>query len=126
MCAGCGKAHCRLYGKRWRRVRDLDCGDREAYIDFQMRRVKCPLCGVKNERLAFLSDNTRFTLRFALKVGVFMYLYIWYRATWPRYRFDQLMKLGWKVLLPLGLAVLLVTGVLGLSPELVTWIKGVM
>jgi transposase len=69
VCAGCEKARRRLYGKRWRRVRDLDCGDREVYLDFQMRRVKCPLCGVKNERLAFLSDNTRFTLRFALKVG---------------------------------------------------------
>jgi len=69
VCAGCEKARRRFYGKRWRRVRDLDCGDREVYLDFQMRRVKCPLCGVKNERLAFLSDNTRFTLRFALKVG---------------------------------------------------------
>jgi transposase len=59
----------RSYGKRWRRVRDLDCGDREVYLDFEKRRVKCPTCGVKNERLAFLSDNTRFTLRFAMKVG---------------------------------------------------------
>ena len=32
-----------------------------------------------------------------LKVAIFMYLFIWYRATWPRYRFDQLMKVGWKV-----------------------------
>ncbi len=50
---------------------------------------------------------------FSAKVGVFMYLYIWYRATFPRYRFDQLMKLGWKVMLPLGIGVLILTAVLG-------------
>lgn len=50
---------------------------------------------------------------FVAKVAVFMYLYIWYRGTFPRYRFDQLMKVGWKVLLPIGLAVLIVTGILG-------------
>jgi NADH-quinone oxidoreductase subunit H len=63
---------------------------------------------------------------FVAKVGVFMYLYIWYRATFPRYRFDQLMKLGWKVLLPIGLAVLLLTGVIGLAPEIGGWLKGVL
>ena len=62
---------------------------------------------------------------FVAKIAMFLYLYIWYRATFPRYRFDQLMKVGWKVLLPVGLGVLLLTGVIGLSPELVTWIKGV-
>jgi NADH-quinone oxidoreductase subunit H len=50
---------------------------------------------------------------FVAKVAVFMYLYIWYRGTFPRYRFDQLMKVGWKVLLPIGLAVLIVTAILG-------------
>ena len=38
-----------------------------------------------------------------------MYMYIWYRGTFPRYRFDQLMKVGWKVLLPLGIGVLILT-----------------
>ncbi len=51
---------------------------------------------------------------FAAKVAGFMYLYIWYRGTFPRYRFDQLMKIGWKVLLPLGLGVLIVTGIMGI------------
>jgi NADH-quinone oxidoreductase subunit H len=46
---------------------------------------------------------------FAAKVSGFMYLYIWYRGTFPRYRFDQLMKMGWKVLLPMGLGVLILT-----------------
>ncbi len=50
---------------------------------------------------------------FVLKVAVFMYLFIWYRATWPRYRFDQLMKIGWKVMLPISLGVLVVTAIVG-------------
>jgi NADH-quinone oxidoreductase subunit H len=52
---------------------------------------------------------------FVAKVAAFMYLYIWYRGTFPRYRFDQLMKVGWKVLLPLGLAVLILTAVAGFA-----------
>jgi NADH-quinone oxidoreductase subunit H len=50
---------------------------------------------------------------FVLKVAVFMYLFIWYRATWPRYRFDQLMRVGWKVLLPISLGVLMLTAIVG-------------
>jgi len=50
---------------------------------------------------------------FVLKVAVFMYLFIWYRATWPRYRFDQLMRVGWKVLLPISLGVLILTAAVG-------------
>ena len=50
---------------------------------------------------------------FVVKVAVFMYLYIWYRATFPRYRFDQLMKVGWKVLLPVALGALIATAVVG-------------
>jgi NADH-quinone oxidoreductase subunit H len=50
---------------------------------------------------------------FLFKVGAFMYLYIWYRATWPRYRFDQLMRVGWKVMLPISLGVLIVTAIVG-------------
>jgi NADH-quinone oxidoreductase subunit H len=51
---------------------------------------------------------------FMLKVSVFMYLYIWYRGTFPRYRFDQLMKLGWKFMIPTGIAVLILTALVGL------------
>jgi NADH-quinone oxidoreductase subunit H len=50
---------------------------------------------------------------FSIKVAASMYLYIWYRGTFPRYRFDQLMKVGWKVLLPIGVGVLIVTAVMG-------------
>jgi len=63
---------------------------------------------------------------FAFKVSSFMYLYIWYRGTFPRYRFDQLMKVGWKVLLPIGLVVLIATAVVGLRQELWAAIVGVL
>jgi transposase len=69
VCSGCGKVCRSHYDKRWRRVRDLGCGDREVYLDFQMRRVTCTACGVKNEKLAFLSGNTKYTLRFAMQIG---------------------------------------------------------
>jgi NADH-quinone oxidoreductase subunit H len=62
---------------------------------------------------------------FVAKVAVFMYLYIWYRGTFPRYRFDQLMKVGWKVLLPLGLGVLIVTAIVGVRQELWAALVGV-
>jgi NADH-quinone oxidoreductase subunit H len=55
---------------------------------------------------------------FSAKVAAFMYLYIWYRGTFPRYRFDQLMKVGWKVLLPIGLGLLVSTAVVGMRVEL--------
>ncbi|YP_002000548.1 NADH dehydrogenase subunit 1 (mitochondrion) [Oryza sativa Japonica Group] len=50
---------------------------------------------------------------FSIKVLFFLFLYIWVRAAFPRYRYDQLMGLGWKVFLPLSLAwVVSVSGVL--------------
>jgi NADH-quinone oxidoreductase subunit H len=61
---------------------------------------------------------------FVAKVAVFMYMYIWYRGTFPRYRFDQLMKVGWKVLLPIGLGVLILTAVVGMRQELLAAIVG--
>jgi NADH-quinone oxidoreductase subunit H len=48
---------------------------------------------------------------FLLKSFVFLYIFIWVRATLPRYRYDQLMRLGWKVLIPLAIANLVVTGI---------------
>jgi NADH-quinone oxidoreductase subunit H len=50
-------------------------------------------------------------LAFLLKVILFLFLYIWLRATFPRLRYDMLMRLGWKVLLPLAMLNVIVTGV---------------
>jgi NADH-quinone oxidoreductase subunit H len=49
---------------------------------------------------------------FLLKTFCFIYVFLWIRATLPRYRYDQLMRLGWKVLIPLGIANLIVTATL--------------
>ena len=49
---------------------------------------------------------------FLMKTFVFLYIFIWIRATLPRYRYDQLMRLGWKVLIPLAIANVIVTATL--------------
>ncbi len=48
---------------------------------------------------------------FLIKVFIFIFIFIWVRATYPRFRYDQLMKFGWKVLFPLALLNILITGV---------------
>ena len=58
---------------------------------------------------------------FALKVCFCLFVFIWVRATFPRYRYDQLMRLGWKVFLPFSLLWLVLTaGVL----KLAGWLPG--
>jgi len=47
---------------------------------------------------------------FLMKVYAFIFFYYWIRATVPRYRYDQLMAIGWKILIPVALANLLLTG----------------
>jgi NADH-quinone oxidoreductase subunit H len=50
---------------------------------------------------------------FGFKIILFLFVFVWVRAAFPRYRYDQLMRLGWKVFLPLSLGwVVLVSGVL--------------
>jgi NADH-quinone oxidoreductase subunit H len=46
---------------------------------------------------------------FCLKTFLFLYLFLWIRATLPRYRYDQLMRLGWKVLIPVAIANIIIT-----------------
>lgn len=49
---------------------------------------------------------------FVLKVYGFIFLFFWIRATLPRYRYDQLMSLGWKLFIPLALANIIISGLL--------------
>ncbi|MGW8367483.1 MAG: NADH-quinone oxidoreductase subunit NuoH [Gammaproteobacteria bacterium] len=49
---------------------------------------------------------------FALKTSFFLFCFLWFRATFPRYRYDQIMRLGWKVFIPLTLIWIFVEGVL--------------
>lgn len=48
---------------------------------------------------------------FVSKIFLFLYVFIWIRATLPRYRYDQLMALGWKVLIPIAIGNLVITGI---------------
>jgi len=47
---------------------------------------------------------------FAAKIALVLFVFLWVRATFPRYRYDQLMRLGWKVFLPISLAAVAIVG----------------
>lgn len=47
-----------------------------------------------------------------IKISFFLFVYLWIRATFPRYRYDQLMRLGWKVLIPMTIVWIVVTALM--------------
>jgi NADH-quinone oxidoreductase subunit H len=52
---------------------------------------------------------------FLFKVGAIIYLMIWFRGTFPRFRYDQLMNIGWKVMIPVGMAAIVINALLGMA-----------
>jgi len=57
--------------------------------------------------VTFLPDGLVWWL---LKVGFVLFLFLWFRATFPRYRYDQIMRLGWKVFIPITIVWIVVVG----------------
>jgi len=60
-----------------------------------------PFAGMPVLGDTFLAEPSFFW--FALKVSLFLFVFLWLRATFPRYRYDQIMRLGWKVFIPVTL-----------------------
>jgi len=52
---------------------------------------------------------------FLFKVSCLIYLMIWFRGTFPRFRYDQLMNIGWKVAIPVGMAAVLINALIGMA-----------
>jgi len=59
-----------------------------------------------------------------LKTSLFLFLFLWFRATFPRYRYDQIMRLGWKVFIPLTIVWLIVVG-LAILAQVGPWFDAV-
>ena len=55
------------------------------------------------------------------KVAFLMFVFLWVRASFPRYRYDQIMRLGWKVFIPITLIWIAVVGVMMMEPFASTW-----
>ena len=63
--------------------------------------------------VGFIPDGIHWLLA---KIAFVLFLFLWFRATFPRYRYDQIMRLGWKVFVPLCFTWIFVVGVWMMSP----------
>jgi NADH-quinone oxidoreductase subunit H len=63
--------------------------------------------------VGFLPDSIGWLL---LKIAALLFMFLWFRATFPRYRYDQIMRLGWKIFIPICIAWILVVGIWMMSP----------
>jgi len=69
-----------------------------------------PFAGIPGVEDTFLAESGFGWL--ALKMVFFMFCFLWFRATFPRYRYDQIMRLGWKVFIPITIVWIVVEGVM--------------
>ncbi len=67
-----------------------------------------PFAGLPVLGDTFLAESGFFW--FALKTALFLFCFLWFRATFPRYRYDQIMRLGWKVFIPVTIIWIFVLG----------------
>jgi NADH-quinone oxidoreductase subunit H len=75
--------------------------------------------------IPLINDGLEGTIWFVAKVFIFLYVYVWFRATLPRFRYDQLMDLGWKVLIPVSLGVFLFLAAMRVAQDN-DWNRGVV
>jgi NADH-quinone oxidoreductase subunit H len=69
-----------------------------------------PFAGIPGLGDTFLAETS--IIWFAAKTFFFMFCFLWFRATFPRYRYDQIMRLGWKVFIPVTLVWIVVLGIM--------------